>query len=99
MNVHIQSQSNNHISVFIDMYEYASESSKIKAIRCAEITKSKPSIYLGGYILFNNDKIIFEHVRKFDFKEKGVDFKIFETLIKNNLNFLINYKQNLSYHK
>ena len=95
MDVHIQSRSINHVNIYINLYDNASLSAKNKANRCAEINKSKPSIYLGGHISINNGAINFEQVRKYDFKEKGVDFKIFETLIKNNLHFLINNNSQL----
>lgn len=90
MNYTIQSRSEDFIILYIDMINHCNDITLKREKRCAFIGKrDKPSLYLGGKVIFNNDKFIFEYISKHQFNESCVDFNLWIELFKNiykNLN-------------
>ena len=73
MTYYIQSQDENHITIFIDMIDYCSVIEKKKQERSAYITKSKPSLYLGGQVLKTSKGYVFDSINNIQFYNTGLD--------------------------
>ena len=83
MNFKIQARSEDFIILYIDMINYCNEMTLKREKRCAFIGKrDKPTLYLGGKVIFYNNKLIFDEVNKSQFKETGVDFNLWQSLFK-----------------
>ena len=79
----IQYRNEDFITIYIDMIEYCNDITLKREKRCAFIGKrNKPSLYLGGKVIFNGSHFIFEEISKPPFKESGVDFNLWIELFK-----------------
>lgn len=83
MNYTIQARNEDFIILYIDMINYCNDITLKREKRCSLIGKrDKPSLYLGGKVIFNGSDFIFEEISKPPFKESGVCFNLWVELFK-----------------
>lgn len=80
----IQARNKDFITIYIDMIDYCNEITLKRQKRSAFISKlDKPYLYLGGKVILNDNKFIFEYVSQHQFIESGVNFDLWIELFKN----------------